>query len=188
MQKIPANTALLIIDVQNGFDAPQWGKRNNPNAEDNIVALLTAWREAKRPIYHVQHMSVLPDSPLRPGQIGNDFKPGAEPFRHEPQFQKTVNSAFIGTDLEIRLREDEITDLVIVGLTTNHCVSTSTRMAGNLGFNAWLVSDATATFERTAPDGTHYTAEVLHNVTLANLHGEFATVVDTQAVLGATYA
>jgi nicotinamidase-related amidase len=176
--------ALIVIDVQQGLDEPVWGTRNNPDAEANIARLLAAWRSAGAPIYHVHHNSVRPTSPLRPGQPGNAFKPEALPLAGEPVFEKTVNSAFIGTGLEQRLRDDGIERVVIAGLTTNHCVESSARMAANLGFDTWVVSDATATHDRTGPDGVHYSAETIHGVSLASLHGEFATVVDTAAVVG----
>ena len=180
---ISENTALLIIDVQLGFDNPIWGERNNPDAEANIALLLKAWREAKRPVIHIQHCSVAPNSPLNPDTPGVDFKAEAMPIDREPVFQKRVNSAFIGTDLEAYLREQEIKNLVIVGLTTDHCVSTSTRMAGNLGFNVQLVSDATATFSKTGPDSKKYSAEELHAINLTSLHDEFCQVIHTQSLL-----
>lgn len=179
------SAALIVVDVQQGLDEPVWGTRNNPQAEANIARLLAAWRAAKAPIFHVHHNSVRPTSPLRPGQPGNDFKPEALPQGDEPVFEKTVNSAFIGTGLDERLREAGIERVVIVGLTTNHCVETSVRMAGNLGFDTYMVGDATATHDRIGPDGVHHSAETIHSVSLASLHGEFATVLDTDTVLGA---
>ncbi len=174
--------ALLLIDVQKGFDEPYWGQRNNPHAEAHIARLLAAWRQAQRPIIHVRHCSTEPNSPLRPERPGNAFKDEAQPLPGEIQFSKTVNSAFIGTDLEAYLREQVITDLVIVGLTTDHCVSTTTRMAANLGFTVTLVEDATATFDRKY-NGRYYTADEIHQTNLASLHGEFCTVRPTAAIL-----
>jgi len=177
------NAALLVIDVQQGLDEAGWGARNNPDAERNIAALLAAWREARRPVIHVQHMSVEPESPLRPDRPGNALKPEAAPQAGERIFQKSVNSAFIGTELEAHLRAREIDTVVLVGLTTDHCVSTTTRMAANLGFRAIVVSDGTATFERTGPDGAHYSAEEMHRHELASLNGEFAAVRRTADLL-----
>ncbi|GHO85774.1 cysteine hydrolase family protein [Dictyobacter formicarum] len=178
-----ANAALLIIDVQQGFEDPFWGRRNNPEAEDNIVRLLQAWRARNWPVIHVQHRSQLADSPLNPSMPGYALKEEVQPLAGETLITKQVNSAFIGTRLEELLRQQEITTLAIVGLMTNHCVETTTRMAGNLGFLTYLVGDATATFDRVGPDGKLYRAEDIHAISLASIHEEFAQVVTTEEVL-----
>src|SRR5689334_8316363 len=164
-----AESTLLVIDVQQGMDNPRLGKRNNPDAEKRIADVLGAWRAAGKPVVHVQHDSVEPNSELRPDRPGNAVKPEGKPLDGEPVFRKNVNSAFIGTDLEKFLRARGIENLVLVGLTTEHCVSTSARMAANLGFGVTIVADATAAFEHNGYDGTHYTAVQVHNVELANL-------------------
>ena len=178
-------TTLLVVDLQLGFDEPRWGRRNNPSLERHALALLRAWRTTGRPVVHVRHMSTEPDSPLRPDRPGNAFKPETAPIAGEAVIEKSVNSAFIGTSLETDLRRAGCGGLVIVGLTTNHCVSTTARMAGNLGFPTWVVSDATATFDRVGPDGVEHPAEQIHSIALSDLHGEFATVVGTAAVIAA---
>ena len=175
--------SLLVIDVQKGFDDPSWGSRNNPEAESNIALLMSNWRKHKLPIIHIRHCSVQPNSPLRPGQPGNEFKNESQPSPGEMQFSKSVNSAFIGTGLEKYLKSHGISSLVVVGLTTDHCISTSTRMAANLGFNVTLISDATATFDRYGHDGTWYSADEIHNINLVSLHGEFCTVRSTEDIL-----
>lgn len=177
--------ALLLIDVQQAFDDPSWGERNNPDAEQRIADLLAAWRAAGRPVIHVQHLSLEPRSTLREDAPGHAFKAEALPIAGEPVFRKHVNSGFIGTDLEAHLRANGIESLVMVGITTDHCVSTTVRMAGNLGFTVTVVEDATATFERRGPDGTRYTADLMHRAALASIHGEFATVRSTKDVLAA---
>jgi nicotinamidase-related amidase len=181
---LPRDAVLLVIDVQKGMDlyAREYN-RNNPDLEQNIARLQRAWRQSGRPIIHVQHLSKQPQSPLRPGQPGAEIKDEVRPLPGEPVVQKSVNSAFIGTNLEADLRQRGLTTLVITGLQTNMCVSTTARMAGNLGFITYVVSDATATFDNTGPDGKRYGAELLHDVALADLHGEFATVVDTATIL-----
>ncbi|MFZ0273321.1 MAG: cysteine hydrolase family protein [Acidobacteriaceae bacterium] len=183
MLSMPQNAALIVIDVQKGFDDPQWGPRNNPDAEKIIATLLSTWRETARPVFHVQHLSDSDSSPLHPRNAGCEIKDNVRPLETERIFLKRVNSAFIGTQLENALRQLGIGTLVMVGLTTPHCVSTSVRMAGNLGFKVYLANDATAAFEITGPDGKRYSAEEVHSVSLATLHGEFATVVDSRALL-----
>ena len=180
-----AAAALLLIDIQQGFLDPRWGERNNPQAEQRAAALLHAWRGAAAPVYHIQHLSLEPESPLRAGGPGAAFQALVQPLAHEPVISKHVNSAFIGTDLEAQLRGAGVTQLVIAGLTTDHCVSTTTRMAGNLGFRVWLVADAAATFQRTAADGRTFSAQAIHDTHLASLDGEFARVVGSAEVLGA---
>jgi nicotinamidase-related amidase len=184
METLPQNAVLLIIDVQQGLDEPTWGNRNNPEAEENIARLLAAWRKTNHPVFHVQHLSLSPSSPLHT-HPGNAIKEAVRPQDGELLFQKHVNSAFIGTDLEPQLRARGYDTLVIVGLTTPHCVSTTTRMAGNLGFRTYIVSDATAAFDIVGHDGRQYTAAEIHAVSLATLHDEFATVVGTETVLNA---
>ena len=149
MSLISKNAALILIDLQKGWENKEhWGgNRNNPNAENVALALLTTWREKGLPVFHVIHGSKDPSSALHPDSPGFEMLEKLKPIDNEPLLVKNVNSAFIGTDLQERLEKQGIDTLVIAGLTTNHCVSTTTRMAGNFGFEVYLVADATATFE-----------------------------------------
>jgi nicotinamidase-related amidase len=176
--------ALILIDIQKGFDNIEYwgGERNNPNAEINASELLKIWREKNLPIYHIKHCSSILTSLLHETNIGNEFKDLVSPIEGEPIIKKNVNSAFIGTDLKDQLDKAKITKLVIVGLTTDHCVSTTTRMAGNLGYETYLVADATATFNKKGIDGQNYSAELIHETALASLNEEFATIVTTDFI------
>src|SRR4051794_9346638 len=171
--------ALIVVDVQHAFD--EWeaaGKRrNNPDALARIADLLRAFRQRRMPVFHIRHEGTKPDSSFLPYGTGYAVKEEARELLGEPVLVKHVNSSFIGTDLEARLRAADIETLVICGATTNHCVETTTRMAGNLGFDACLVRDATWTFDRVGPDGDAHSAEDIHAMTLANLNGEFARIV-----------
>jgi nicotinamidase-related amidase len=181
----PDRTALIVIDVQQGFaEQDATGRRrNNPQALDRIIELLAAFRAEGRPIIHIRHASAEPDSVFRPDRPGFQVIEAARELPGEPVIVKTVNSAFIGTDLEARLRQAGYGTLVICGATTNHCVETSTRMAGNLGFDAWLVRDAAWAYDRIGPDGDLHTAADIHAMTLSNLSGEFATIVTARDVI-----
>jgi nicotinamidase-related amidase len=180
----PATTALLVVDVQKGFDEIEAAgcRRNNPKAVAVIVGLLAHCRAVGAPVVHVRHASLEPDSVFRAERPGFAVKDEASELPGEPVIVKHVNSSFIGTDLEHRLRAQGIDTLVITGATTNHCVETTTRMAGNLGFRTLLVRDATWTFDRTGPDGEDHRAEDIHQMTLANLSGEFAEIVTADTV------
>lgn len=179
-----SNAALIVIDVQQGFLDPRWGRRNNPHAEDRIAALLADWRRAGRPLFHVQHGSRSPQGAFFPGTPGHAFKLQAQPLAGETVIAKDVNSAFIGTDLQARLAAAGIDTVVLCGLTTDHCVSTTARMAANLGFYTVLVEDACATHERTGPDGACFSAELMHATALASLDGEFAHVMQSADIVG----
>jgi nicotinamidase-related amidase len=179
------STALVVVDVQRAFeDAGYWGRRNNPDCEANVAALLAAWRAAERPVVFVRHDSDEPASPLRPGAPGNAFRPE---LTGEPDLlvTKQVNSAFHrDPDLAAWLRERELGGIAICGITTNHCCETTARVGGNLGFEVLFVLDATHTFDRAGPDGAGMSADELARATATSLHGEFATVVATADLTG----
>lgn len=185
VRELGPTAALLVIDVQRGFDDPAWGPRNNPALEANVARLIGAWRWVGAPVVHVHHDSPDPGGRLSHGGPGHAPKPEAAPGPGETVYRKRVNSAFIGTGLEADLRRLGIDTLVIVGLTTNHCVSTTARMAGNLDFRTLVVADATAAFDRPGMDGRRWPAEAVHDAALSDLSDEFAQIVDTAAVLAA---
>lgn len=186
--RLPSSTALLVIDVQRAIDDPQWavyGPRNNPLAETNIVELLGAWRKLGWPIFHIRHDSTFSTSPYRPGGPGNEFKPEVAPAPGEMIIAKQTNSAFIGTDLDNRLRNAGLGALVVVGVITNNSVEATVRMAGNLGFETYLVADGCFTFARRDYVGDLRSADEVHAMSLANLDGEYCRVVTTALVLSA---
>ncbi len=176
--------ALIVVDVQKAFDDEAWwGRRNNPDCEANVRALIEAWRHHGRPLVFVQHDSDNPASPLHPSNPGNAMK---DVVSGAPDLlvHKSVNSSFHGTpDLHAWLTGESIERIAICGITTNHCCETTARVGGNLGYDVAFVLDATHTFDRDAPDGSPVDADLLARITATNLHGEFATVLTTADLL-----
>ena len=189
IKKFGRETALLLIDVQVGVDVlSHWGgptgRRNNPNAEANMLQLLATWRKAKLQVAFTRHDSREAKSPLKFSLPTGAQKPGFEIAPGEIVVAKDVNSGFIGTSLEVQLRRAGISRLVIVGFFTNFCVETTTRMSGNLGFDTYLVDDCCATTNRVGLDGIDREPELVHAMTVGNLHGEFCTAVQSNDALG----
>ncbi len=173
------NAVLLPIDMQRAFDQAPWPRRWNQHLDRNGLALLAAWRAAGRPIIHVRHDSVQEGSTLRPGQPGNAHRPGFEPAPGEPLVTKSVNAAFIGTDLDLRLRRLGADTIVVFGVSTDMCVSTTVRVGSNLGYRVIVVGDACDCFDLPDGEGGTIPAETVHRTHLATLGFEFATVVPT---------
>ncbi|MFJ9117286.1 cysteine hydrolase family protein [Streptomyces sp. NPDC102394] len=190
------NAALVVVDVQKGFDeAGFWGPRNNPGADDNIAALIDVWQSTGRPVVFVRHDSSKPESPLRPGYEGNELKEYVEERRGKgsgPELflTKSVNSAFLGTpDLGAWLREAGISQFVLAGIQTNMCVETTARMGGNLGYEVVVAYDATYTFDLEGPFGWRLSADEVARAAAVSLHGGgFARVVTTKELLDAAGA
>lgn len=177
-----SNLALVLIDIQKGFDLPYWGIRNNLDAEMKLANILGFFRAEKLPIIHVKHNSTNLKSPLNPKFFGNSIKDFAKPLADEPVLEKTVNCAFWGSDLKKVLDQRGIKDIVLCGLTTDHCVSTTARSGANLGFNVTVLSDATATFNRNGIIGNvivPFPADIVHELALASLNKEFADITTT---------
>lgn len=177
--------ALILIDMQKGFeDEEYWGgNRNNKEAEKKSQQILNIWRTLNLPIFHVRHSSQNPNSRLHQSHSGFEIKDEVKPIDGEPIITKHVNSAFIGTDLKERIDERKINTLVIIGFITNHCVSTTARMAGNYGYETLVISDATATFDTLGINGEKYNSEIIHQTSLASLKDEFAQIMTTEQLI-----
>ena len=173
-----SRAVLLPIDMQQAFDAPPWPRRWNAAVDANGLALLEAWRAAGRPIVHVRHDSVQPGSSLAPGSPGNAFRPGFEPLGGEPLVTKSVNSAFIGTDLDLRLKRLGAKHVVAFGISTDMCVSTTVRTGANLGWDMVLVPDACDCFDLPDGSGGIIPAEDIQRAHVATLAFEFCTVMN----------
>jgi nicotinamidase-related amidase len=177
MVKVSDKSALVVIDVQKAWSESGMESRNNPDAESKISMLLSRFRANGRTIIHIRHDSLNPGSIFKEGKPTFEFKEEAKPIPGELVITKHVNSAFIGTDLENILRKLGNQEVFYVGLVTDHCVSTTVRMSGNLGFKSFVIEDGCATFDREDSDGSVIPAEQVHKVNLASINGEFASIV-----------
>lgn len=178
---IKKNPALLLVDIQKAFLEKDYPGliRNNENAEFICGKILKKWRTLDLPIIHVRHSSTNPESKLHKSRPGFEFNDYVTPLETEMVLTKEVNSAFIGTNLENILIKSHIDTLVIVGMTTNHCISTTVRMSGNLGFDTYLISDSTACYNTKGMNGEIIDCNTIYNSALASLQEEFATVIDS---------
>ena len=183
--KLPPDAVLMAIDLQRAIDDPRWGPHNNPGCEAAVAALLAAWRARAMPILHIRHDSREPGSSYRPGQPGHAFKPETAPREGEHVIDKATNSAFIGTGLEALLRARGWTTLVVTGVLTNNSVEATVRMAGNLGFETYVVGDGCFAVDKRDLAGELHPAARVHALALANMHGEYAQVVTSTQVLAA---
>jgi nicotinamidase-related amidase len=179
-----SRAVLLPIDMQRAFDEPSWPRRWNEQADANGIALLAAWRAAGRPIIHVRHDSVQPGSSLAPGLPGNAFRPGFEPLAGEALVTKSVNSAFIGTDLDLRLKRLGAKHVVTFGISTDMCVSTTVRTGANLGWDMILVPDASDCFDLPDGSGGIISAAEIQGAHVATLAFEFCRTFSTAELTG----
>jgi nicotinamidase-related amidase len=173
----------VVIDMQNGFDLPGWPNRWNENVDKNGIAILEAFRSSGRTIIHVRHDSIVPRGTLTPGQVGNHFRPGFEPLEGEAIVSKSVNSAFIGTDLDLRLRRLNAQSIVVFGISTDMCVSTTIRMGSNIGWSIVLVEDACDCFALPTKNDASISAKAIHDAHVATLGFEFCQVLSTDEML-----
>ena len=170
---------LLPIDMQQAFYTADWPRRWNDAVDANGLALLATWRAAGRPIIHVRHDSAQPGSSLAPGAPGNAFRPGFEPQAGEPLVTKSVNSAFIGTDLDLRLKRLCAKHVVAFGISTDMCVSTTVRTGANMGWDMILVPDACDCFDLPDGQGGRIDAKDVQRAHVATLAFEFCRILST---------
>lgn len=176
--------ALLIIDMQKGM-RDSLEPRNNPQAEQRIGELLAAWRQAGWPLVHIRHISRTPGSPFWPGQPGAEFQEALAPLEHEHVVEKNVPDAFIHSGLERWLRVRGVDSVVVCGVSTNNSVEATARTAGNLGLHTRVAADACFAFDKRDFSGALRSAEEVHAMSLGNLHGEYAQVLDVPSILRA---
>lgn len=180
----PKRPVLIPIDMQRAFDLPGRPRRWNSDLDRNGLALLEAWRERRLPVIHVRNDAIDSGSWFHPTHPGHAWRAGFEPGRGESLVSKSVNSAFIGTDLDLRLRRLGADAIVLFGMRTDMCVSSTARSGANIGWRVIVVADACDCCDLPDPFGPGVIqAEDAHRVHLATLGDEYAeTILSKDAI------
>lgn len=181
------DATLVVIDVQQGFRDPSRPPRDNPDALANVAALTDSWVRSGRPVVRVRHASRTVGSTLHPTHPGYAFEPFVADLEPALDVLKEVHSAFGGdVDLHGWLTDRGVRQVVVCGIQTNMCCETTSRVAGDLGYDVLFAHDATHTFDQTDPvTGAVVPAALLAQVTRSNLANGFARVATTAEVLAA---
>lgn len=171
------STALLLIDIQNDyFPGGAMECVGASAAGAQAAKLLGAFREQRRPVIHVQHLSLRPGATFfLPGTPGAEIHAAVRPVGDEPVFKKHFPNAFRDTALLEHLRLSKISALVVAGMMTHMCIDTTTRAASDMGFACSLAHDACAT-RALSFNGVQVPAESVQAAYLAGMNGLFAKV------------
>lgn len=174
---LPDRSILIVINAQQGLlDSTQEG-RNNSEAEKNIAKLLNFWRQNKKTVFHVKHVSENPSSIFFRSSSGSEFLPSCAPQDGEQIIEKTKSSAFADTQFESKLKSLDYDSITLVGFTANECIDATAKDAAALGVTSFVIGDATAMFDLRGPDGKLLKAERIHKLTLANINAYYAKVI-----------
>jgi nicotinamidase-related amidase len=175
-----ADTALLIIDIQNDyFPGGAMELEGADAAGANAGKLLQKFRNDGLPILHVRHLSVRPGSSFfLPGTKGADIHQSVTPVPGEVVVEKNFPNSFRNTKLEENLKSQGIKNLVVAGMMTHMCVDATVRQAADLGYKVTLLGDACATRAQTYA-GEKVPAKQVHAAFLAALNGFYAKVIPT---------
>jgi nicotinamidase-related amidase len=169
-------TGLLVIDLQRGMFMDTAKPHDGDGVLSRVASLLERARSRGTPVLHVQHDGG-PGDPLGKPGPGFEIHPDVAPRPGEPVFEKTVCSAFPGTDLDAQLKRLGITRLVIAGMQTEYCIDTNCRVAFDRGYKVVLAKDAHTTFDTPALSAAQIIAH--HNRILG---GNFAELVPTNDI------
>ena len=169
----PAQAALLLIDLQQGLFQGTHAVTGADALIQRLFKLTTNFARAGYPIWAAQHTGPSM-TPLAEGAPAWQLVPE---FQQLPiqRFSKTNPSCFNQTNLEVELRKAGVRHLVIAGAKTEYCVDTSCRIAKELGFVPWLVTDGHSTVAESATDAEWVIAH--HNKVLGSA---FARLIGSQ--------
>jgi nicotinamidase-related amidase len=175
--------ALIVIDIQNDyFPGGAMALENPEAAANNAAALLADFRERKQPIVHIQHESTVKERGfLLPGTTGQLIHKSVTPIADEVVFTKHFPNSFWQTPLEAHLRELQVDSVLLAGMMTHMCVSTTARGAMERGFKVQIATDACTTRALMFMD-EEINAATVHKTALAEI-ASYTELVSTASIL-----
>ena len=183
MKDQPSPIPLVILDVQDAIDRPNWDGKNNPGYLAVIQRLLALWRSNGWPVLHVKHDERTPTSSYYVHGPWNGIKKDVAPIEGETVIIKQENCAFIGTELDTILTKMRVKRLVLTGVVIHNSMDATVRAGKALGYSIVLPSDATTAVPVVGPHGKSWDATTVHELTLAILGDEYADVMSSDEVV-----
>lgn len=178
-------SALILIDIQNDYfpgGAMELGGMSQAAAKAR--KLLAGCRQARRPIFHVQHLALGPGATFfRPDTAGVEIHESVRPLPGEALIQKHYPNAFRDTGLLEALTNAGVEEVIIAGAMSHMCIDATTRAAFDFGFKCIVIHDACATRELAFAGRTIHAAQV-HGAFMAALGMRYARVISLEDFLG----
>ena len=173
-----ADTALLVIDIQNDyFPGGAMELEGAEAAGEKAGKAIQAFRSRGLPVIHVRHLSVRPGSTFFiPGTQGAEIHASVKPLADESIVEKNFPNSFRNTGLKELLEKQQIRNLAVAGMMTHMCVDATVRHAADLGYKITLLGDACATRAQSF-GGETVPARQVHAAFLAALNGFYAKVI-----------
>lgn len=181
MASIDSNRrALIVIDVQNDYDGGNLAITHPPFHETlpNVARAMDLAKAAGVKVVVIKMISPATSNVFRPGTHGAELHPEIASRPRDKYIEKTLPSAFTGTDLEYWLRVNGIATVTVAGYMTHNCDLSTVIHAMHMGFGVEFLSDATGSLDYANSAGTA-TAEEIHRVMSVVLQSRFAAVVTT---------
>lgn len=183
--KFDATMALVLIDVQEAIDDPCFGELSNPDYLLRLKDVLSIWRGRNWPVFHIKTNDPDISSPYHMVNVANAFKAEAQPQPGETVIEKETPCAFINTGFGSMLRMDGCEKMLVCGVATQHGVDATVRHAAALGFEVFVLEEATAATAVSDPTGKEWPASYVQRLSMGVLGEKYASVVTMADVFAA---